>query len=280
MAPDAERTERSREIWEGVSGAWETYNDQIQELSGNATTWLLENLDTPPGATVLELAAGVGDLTIALAERVGEGGKVISSDFADGMVEALERRTADLENVEVQKIDAQDIGLPDDSVDAIAIRFGLMLMPDVAAVLDGCRRVLRAGGSLGAIVTGPPEANMWFTSLGMAATAEGVVPQMDPFEPGAMFSLSDQKVLETALGDAGFEEVRIEAVELRTRFASLDDFWDLQSNVSGPLAMALKGAPPEKLVAVKERLREIVAPFQEDDGSYRYSGEVNGVIAK
>jgi ubiquinone/menaquinone biosynthesis C-methylase UbiE len=85
-----------------------------------------------------------------VAEIIGPTGKLISSDFSENMVEAARREATlrGLTNVEHRVLDAQNIDLESNSVDAVLCRWGLMLMADPAATLSESRRVLRPGGRI------------------------------------------------------------------------------------------------------------------------------------
>ena len=72
--------EQSRTSWREVAAGWERRSDWFREVSGPVTEWLLDHADPQPGETFLELAAGTGDLSLALAERVGPHGRVVASD--------------------------------------------------------------------------------------------------------------------------------------------------------------------------------------------------------
>ena len=54
-------------------------------------------------------------------------------------------------------LDAEQMDLDDDSVDAAVCRWGYMLMADPAAALRETRRVLRDGGALAFAVWAAPE---------------------------------------------------------------------------------------------------------------------------
>ncbi len=130
-----------------------------------------KSLAVEPGMTVLDLACGAGRYTLPLAERVGDGGRVIGVDlWAEGIEKlAADARSSGLENVEGHVADAGK-GLPvaDGSVD-------LCLMATVLhdftadgidmAVLKEVARVLKPDG-IAAVVEfnkqdgppGPPKA--------------------------------------------------------------------------------------------------------------------------
>jgi len=120
---------------------------------------MIRELGPQPGDTVLELAAGAGDIGFEAAAIVGETGRLISTDFSPAMLEAAQRRGAELgiENVEYRVMDAEHLELDADSVDRVLCRFGYMLMADPAAALAETRRVLRPGGRLALAVWGAPE---------------------------------------------------------------------------------------------------------------------------
>ena len=93
---------------------------------------------------------------------IGDDGKLISTDFASGMVEAAKAADAlGLDNVEHRVLDAERMDLDDSSVDGVLCRFGYMLMADPATALAETRRVLRDGGRLVFASGRTPDENLW-----------------------------------------------------------------------------------------------------------------------
>ena len=159
MAPDLDEYRRtSLDSWDRFSVNWEREHDYLWSKTGLLGERLVERLDPQPGDTVLELAAGNGDTGFLAAERIGSDGRLISTDFAPGMVEVA-RRAAEarrLGGIEFRVLDAERMDLDDGSVDGVLCRFGYMLMADPAAALAETRRVLRDGGRLSfAVWVGP-----------------------------------------------------------------------------------------------------------------------------
>ena len=103
------------------------------------------------------------------AQRIGDDGRLISTDFAQGMVDAAGRfgEKQGLGNVEYRVLDAEKMDLEDSSVDGVLCRFGYMLMADSAAALGETRRVLRDGGRLSFAVWAEPLRNLWAAIPGM-----------------------------------------------------------------------------------------------------------------
>ena len=108
-------------------------------VTGRVNSWLAEKADPPPSQTILDVAAGTGDLGFIAAERVAEVGRVISTDFAPEMVDVARRQgeSRGLSIVEYRELDAERMELEDDSVDGVVCRWGYMLMADPAAALEG-----------------------------------------------------------------------------------------------------------------------------------------------
>ena len=90
-----EAHERSRSVWDAMAPGWESFRQDLWELSRPVSEWLVERLDPRPGQTILDLAAGLGETGFLAARRVGETGRVLVTDFAPRMVAAARRRAPD-----------------------------------------------------------------------------------------------------------------------------------------------------------------------------------------
>src|SRR3954453_20031618 len=121
-----------RESWELAAPGWAARADAFERDTFPVSRWLVDHLDLQPGHTVLELAAGTGDTGFLAAELVRPGGRLISTDGAEAMVAAAERRAAELglDNIEHRTMEAEWIDLETASVDAVLCRWGYMLLAD------------------------------------------------------------------------------------------------------------------------------------------------------
>lgn len=94
-------------------------------------------------ARVLEVAAGTGLLTKAVAPVVGE---LVATDYAAAMVAQLEAHAP--ANARCEQADLYDLRFAPASFDAVLAANVLHLVPDLAGALASLRRVLVRGGVL------------------------------------------------------------------------------------------------------------------------------------
>jgi SAM-dependent methyltransferase len=147
----------------------------------------------PERARVLEVAAGTGRVTRALARR---GHEVVATDLNGPMLEEARRHVEG--NVTWQVADAQALPFPDASFDAVACAFGLMFVPDKPLALREFHRVLRPGGKIVLSVWDSLAANP--ASLVLHELATALVPG-DPITfMGVPFSLHDVGALRALTG--------------------------------------------------------------------------------
>lgn len=278
--PETFRRE-SRESWDRAAGAWERRHDWLLENTRPVSDGLMDRVDARPGQTVLELASGTGDLGFRIAERVGAGGRVISTDFSPEMVAAARRQSGalGLANVEHRALDAERMEIGDDSVDAVACRFGYMLMGDPAAALRETRRVLRDGGPLAFCVWITPDRNPWAALPFMTMVQRGHVPPPEPGTPG-MFAMGDVARIRELAGGAGFAHVDPREVAFEMRYADFEDYWDALVSLAGPMARAIQALDDEERGATRDAVERGIAPFRAADGSYSVPAATWVVLAR
>jgi ubiquinone/menaquinone biosynthesis C-methylase UbiE len=282
MAIDLDQYRRqSRETWGEVASGWERRRPWMMEITARVNEWLANHADPQAGQTVLDIAAGPGDLGLAIAERVGDSGHVIATDFAAEMVEVARRNgeSRGLTNVEYRVLDAEHMDLEDASVDAAVCRWGYMLMADPGGALAETRRVLRPGGPLCFAVWRTPDLNPWAAVPAMTLVQRGHMPPPEPGAPG-IFSLGDPDRVRELVAGAGFGEPEIDDISFEYRYADFDDFWDALVSLAGPLARVANALPEEERQATREAIEDNVASFRHADGSYAVPASTWGVAVR
>ena len=261
------------DTWRTVAGGWERQSAIFTAATARLTARLIELAELEGGETVLELAAGPGEVGFAAASRLGANGRLLSTDFAPEMVEVARRRGAELglENVEYRTIDATAIDLDDASVDVVLCRFGVMLTPDPAVTLGEIRRVLKPGGRASIAVWSGPERNLWISASGTAARELGLAPPTEPDTPGP-FRLADQVRLRSLVADAGLDVSALEEVPIDWHADSLDDWWSMVVDTSPTLAALAAQAAADDLARVRAGSEEQIRQFVAADGSVSLPG--------
>lgn len=97
------------------------------------------------GALALDLASGTGDIPVRLLRRAGGPQRILVTDICPQMLAQAERKLAGAARVELRRIDAHAIDLPDASVDVCSISFGMKIC-DRGRVVAEAYRVLKPGG--------------------------------------------------------------------------------------------------------------------------------------
>src|SRR3954471_1892405 len=267
--PESFRTE-NRAHWEKSAPGWGAQRDNMQRQTEPVTAWLLDALDLRPGLTVLELAAGPGDVGLAVAERVRPGGRVIATDGAEGVVEVLGPRAAERgldDPVEPRVMDAEfPFDLEAASVDAAVCRWGFMLMADPAAALRETRRVLKPGSRLVLAAWAETEANPWMGVPYSEIAERGLAERPAPGTPGPM-AWAEPGRIARELEDTGFIEPRVERLQFSFRHPSLDDWWDAQLDLSTRLRETVAKIDPAGRDELREAIDARLADYVGDDGS-------------
>lgn len=272
--------DKSRQTWDSVAQGWEARGEFLERTMGLVNDWIIDQVDPQSGQVVLEVAAGPGDLGFRIAELVAPGGRVISTDFAAEMVAVARRWGAErgLDNVEFRQLDAEDMDLADDSVDAVVCRAGYMLMGDPGAAFAESRRVLRGSGTLAFQVFSTPDQNPWASVAAATLVQRGQMPPPQPGAPGP-FALGDPERIRDLLGAAGFTDVEVEAVEFVFGYADADDAWDAILDLNGPMAAVIESLSDEERSATRDAVIDAYSPHRQADGSYAVPARAWCVVA-
>lgn len=108
---------------------------------------LCEALDLRAGQSVLDVAAGNGNATLAAARRWCE---VVSTDYVGSLLErGRARAAAEGLDVRFEQADAENLPYPGASFDAVLSTFGVMFTSNQEKAAAELMRVCKAGGKIG-----------------------------------------------------------------------------------------------------------------------------------
>ena len=107
---------------------------------------LCEALDLRTGETVLDVAAGNGNATLAAARRWAD---VVSTDYVPSLLErGRDRAAAEGLSIEFRQADAEALPFADGTFDVTISTFGVMFTPDQNKAASELMRVCNSGGKI------------------------------------------------------------------------------------------------------------------------------------
>jgi ubiquinone/menaquinone biosynthesis C-methylase UbiE len=263
----------TRETWETAAAGWGREAEAVRKWGMPVSVAMVESLDLQPGQRVLELASGPGDTGFMAAELVRPGGTLISSDGAEPMIEVARARAAQLgvDNVEFRQLELEWIDLETASVDAVLVRWGIMLTVDPPTAAREIRRVLRPGGHAALAVWDARERNPWALIPGTALLELGHTEPPDPNAPGP-FALAEEGRLAELLRDAGFTDVEVVPVSLERHYATGQEIVSESANCSPSFSTTYHELTEEQQAEVAAHMTAAAAPYSAPDGSVTLPG--------
>jgi SAM-dependent methyltransferase len=131
---------RLKTMWE--SGDYGVFARHLEK----GALQFFDRLNIPPGARLLDLACGAGQLTIPAAKR---GIRVTGIDLAANLVkQARARAAADALDIQIDEGDAESLPYPDASYDVVMSLIGAMFASRPELVASEMIRVCRPGGRI------------------------------------------------------------------------------------------------------------------------------------
>ncbi len=150
----AEDTKKQRvsQVFDSVAGRYDVMNDVMSFGIHRLWKWLtIQHCHIKAGQTVLDVAAGTGDLSARLARQVGSAGQVIATDINASMLGQGRHRLINqgiIGNISYIQADAETLPFHDNTFDCITIAFGLRNVTHKEVALSTFHRILKPGGRL------------------------------------------------------------------------------------------------------------------------------------
>jgi SAM-dependent methyltransferase len=257
-----------RAQWDSSAAGWNAHGADIQAWLREPTDAMCRMAGVRTGARVLDVAAGSGDQTLAVAQQVGAQGHVLATDLSPAIV-ALARvnaMRAGFKQVETRVADGEDLGVPEASFDAAVCRLGLMFFPDPLQGLREMHRALRPGGGACTMVFSRPEKNPCVTILMSTALKHAGLPPRDPFLAGGLLSLGRPGHLDALFRSAGFQDVATTALDAVFRLPSVDHYLAFVRNSASPILQILGRLDAVAADAAWGEMRERLMGFTTPDG--------------
>jgi SAM-dependent methyltransferase len=180
---------------------------------------LVNRLGSRPLSRVLEIAAGTGVVTRALASTLPESVSIVATDLNQAMLEHA-CAVGTKRPVDWRQADAMQLPFPDATFDAVVCQFGVMFFPDKSKAFAEARRMLRPGGVFIFNAWDGIAENEFADTVTTAL--ESVFPKDPPrFMARTPHGYHDHRVIGRDLASGGFVATpRIDTLSARSRATS------------------------------------------------------------
>lgn len=236
----------------------------VPVILGPAAVALVDHVAPRHGDIILDAGCGTGAAARYAATHIGASGRVIGIDVNPGMIDVAQSLPAPPgAAIQWQVASANDLPLPDDSVDLVLCAQTLQFIQDPVDALGEMRRVLRLQGRVAISTWSGIGGSPYFDSLAEAISRHVGSTVADGLR--AAFRLADVGSVEGMLSAAGFVDVAADLLKLDINLPALRDFIPRHVGAT-PMSAAFSSAPPAIRNAVVEDIVRELADFAEGDG--------------
>lgn len=150
QVPLDEKVNKVKGVFDSVADKYDVMNDVMS--FGIHRLWKKHTIELAgirPGMQILDLAGGTGDLTLAMAKKLKNQGKIILSDINESMLRVGRDRVIDAGRgglVDFALANAESLSFADNSFDLVTMAFGLRNVTHKDKALAEIYRVLKPGG--------------------------------------------------------------------------------------------------------------------------------------
>ena len=237
-------------VQEGMFSGGDAYERFMGRWSREVAPLLVKFAGVRDGDAVLDVGSGTGALTAAVA-ATAPSSRIVGIDPAASYV-AYGRTRHTAERIRFEVGDAQQLRFADGSFDRTLSLLVLNFIPDRSRALGEMIRVTRAGGVVASAV--------WDYGQGMEMLrvfwdeAVALSPDADARDERHM-PLCRKGELAELWRTHGLRDVSEEALTIRMRFLSFDDYWAPFLEQQGPAGDYVAALEPRQREQLRLRLR-------------------------
>ena len=250
-APSATADEQIGILAELYSKRAAAYDDLWSPVIQPPAKSLLDSLPLATARDVIDVGCGSGALLPHIQARAPQA-TVMGVDRSEGMLaRARAKHAGPLALMDIQQLD-----LPDASFDVAMLAYVLFHLPDPERCLQGIRRILRPGGSLGVVTwadeEAPPANKVWDEELTAAGARALDLPAVDTCDAS-----DTPEKLTALLTAAGLRVEDISTDRIEHRWAPHDHYrWHMESTSRVRLASLPAALRNGCLARVRQRLEQ------------------------
>ncbi len=230
---------------------------------------LCEALDLRSGQTVLDVAAGNGNASLAAARRWCD---VVATDYVPALLDrARERADAERLSIEFREADAEALPFSDESFDVVVSTFGVMFTPDQDRAAAELVRICKRGGKIGL-------AN--WTPEGFIGQVFKTIGKHMPPPPGAKSpALWGTRARMAELFEPHASSIKSAQRHFAFRYRSPEHWLEVFKSYYGPVLKTFAALAPPAQAALEHDLISLAGQFNRSgDGSMVVPSEYLEVV--
>ena len=205
---------------------------------------------------LLEIAAGTGVVTRAVAARLPADIRYVATDLNEPMLAVAKQRQGEDPRMSWRQADALALPFDDSTFDVVCCQFGAMFFPDRSKGYAETRRVLKPGGTYLFNVWDRIADNVFADDA--TATLGKVFPDDPPlFLARTPHGYHDKAVIKADLERAGFGDISIETATATSRAPSAE-YVAIAYCQGTPLRGEIEARDASKLEAATDAVAEAI----------------------
>lgn len=268
--------EQKRRWAEAFDLASDTYDHPTRRFFDLHAEALVEEVQIPKAARVLDVATGTGKVALASARVVGLQGRVVGVDLSAGMLAQAQRKARDLP-VEFREMDAEELQFADDTFDVVLCGFAVFFFPNMVRGMREMYRVLRPGGRV-AFSTFTREALEPMRKMTWARLEQYGISR-PPAPPEPWMVLMEPEHLSVLLENGGFRAGRVVRKPAGYALETAEEWWGFVWG-NGRWQRELRQLPPESLARLKAEILNDIETLRTSNGIWLDSSALFGVGVK
>ena len=216
---------------------------------------LCESMDLKAGESVLDIAGGNGNATLAAARRFCN---VVSTDYVETLLEQSKKR-AEAEGLDIhyQFADAEALPFSDNAFENVVSTFGVMFTPNQAQSASELIRVCAPNGKIG-LINWTPEG---FIGQVFKLIGKYITPPAGVKSP----ALWGTRSFIDSHFDAHASQITYRTREFNFRYRSPQHWVDLFRTYYGPVHKAFAALDAERAQNLETDLLQLIAQFNRDE---------------
>lgn len=161
LVPEEEKQGRVNEVFDSVASRYDIMNDLMS--MGVHRLWkrfVVSQTGLRPGQAALDVAGGTADISILMADIVGEGGNVVVYDINGEMLKVGRDKCVDkgyLKNIRFVQGNGEEIAFEDNTFHCATVGFGIRNVTRLDRAFAEMTRVVKPGGKVICLEFSHPE---------------------------------------------------------------------------------------------------------------------------